>query len=136
MPKEKLDDARRAFYALCTHIDHQMRVIIGTLREEGLLDNTIIVFTSDHGEMLGEHDMYAKRVMYEMSANIPMIISGLPEDKRIGKDVVDDRLVGLQDVMPTLLDLTGLEIPNTCTGISMTGDTKRLTLYCDITPLA
>ena len=131
LPKEKLDDARRAFYALCTHIDHQMRVIIGTLREEGLLDNTIIVFTSDHGEMLGEHDMYAKRVMYEMSANIPMIISGLPEDKRIGKDVVDDRLVGLQDVMPTLLDLTGLEIPNTCTGISMTGDTKRLTLYCE-----
>src|SRR5690606_6356705 len=47
--------ARRAFYALCTHIDHQLRVVIGTLREEGVLNNTIIMFSSDHGDMLGNH---------------------------------------------------------------------------------
>ena len=47
--------ARQAFYALCTHIDHQLRVVIGTLREEGILDNTILLFTSDHGDMLGNH---------------------------------------------------------------------------------
>ncbi|MEZ4621077.1 MAG: sulfatase-like hydrolase/transferase [Caldilineaceae bacterium] len=46
--------ARQAFYALCTHIDHQIRVVIGTLREEGLLDNTIILFTSDHGDHVGQ----------------------------------------------------------------------------------
>ncbi len=52
---------RRAFYALCTQIDHQMRLVIGTLREEMLLDNTIILFTSDHGDMLGNHGLWAKR---------------------------------------------------------------------------
>ena len=131
LPKGKLADARRAFYALCTHIDHQMRVIIGTLREEDLLDNTVIVFTSDHGEMLGEHELYAKRVMYEMSANIPMIISGPPKDMRVLQNSVDDRLIGLQDVMPTLLDLAGLDIPETCTGISMIGESQRESLYCE-----
>ena len=49
-----LREARRAFYALCTHIDHQFRVVLGTLREEGLLDDTIILFTADHGDMLGD----------------------------------------------------------------------------------
>ena len=67
MSDKKLGDTRRAFYALCTHIDHQIRTIIGTLREEKILDNTIILFCSDHGEMLGEHGLYAKRVMYENS---------------------------------------------------------------------
>jgi len=128
---EQMAEARRAFYALCTHIDHQIRTIIGTLREEGELDNTIVLFTSDHGEMLGEHDLYAKRVMYEMSANVPMIISGLPKSERVGKNTVDNRLVGLQDVMPTLLDLADISIPETCTGLSMLGAEQRSTLYCE-----
>ena len=62
---------------LCTHIDHQLRVLLGTLREEGELDNTIICFTSDHGDMLGNHGMWAKRLFYEYSANIPMILLGV-----------------------------------------------------------
>ena len=131
LPDQKLAATRRAFYALCTHIDHQIRVIIGTLREEGLLDNTIIIFTSDHGEMLGEHGLYAKRLMYEMSANVPMIISGMPKDDRVGKNIIDDRLVGLQDIMPTLLDLAGAPVPGSCTGISMVGAATRETLYCE-----
>ena len=44
--------ARRAYFAQCTYIDHQIRLLIGTLREQGLLHNTLIVFTSDHGDML------------------------------------------------------------------------------------
>lgn len=131
LPEKKLEDVRRAFYALCTHIDHQIRLIIGTLREENLLDNTVIVFTSDHGEMLGEHNLYAKRLMYEMSANIPMIISGLPKDDRVSQNALDSRLVGLQDVMPTLLDIAGLEVPASCTGISMIGHQRREILYCE-----
>ena len=60
--------ARRAFYALCTHIDHQLRVVLGTLREQGILDNTVILFTSDHGDMLGKHGLWAKTLYYEESA--------------------------------------------------------------------
>ena len=50
-----LKRARQAFYALATHIDHQIRLVIGLLREENLLNNTVIAFTSDHGDMLGNH---------------------------------------------------------------------------------
>ena len=121
--------ARRAFYALCTHIDHQIRVVIGTLREEALLDNTIILFTSDHGDMLGNHHLWAKRLFYEDSAKVPMILMGTANDARVGHHRTDDRLVGWQDVMPTLLDLAGIDIPATVEGISMVGERRREWLY-------
>ena len=124
-----IQDIRRAFYALCTHIDHQLRVVIGTLREEGLLDNTIICFLSDHGDMLGNHGLWAKRLFYEYAAQIPMILVGVAGDKRVGVRRVDDRLVGLQDVMPTLLDLAGVELPEAMDGLSMVGEQRRAQLY-------
>lgn len=124
--------ARLAFYALCTHIDHQLRVVIGTLREEGLLDNTIICFTSDHGDMLGNHSMWAKRLFYENSANIPLLLMGVAGDERVGHHRVDNRLVGWQDIMPTLLDLAGIDIPDTVEGISMVGERKRDWFYSEI----
>ena len=119
---------RRAFYALCTQIDHQLRVVIGTLREEGLLDNTIICFTADHGDMLGNHGLWAKRLYYEQSANVPMILLG-GRDGRVPHHTIDDRLVGWQDVMPTLLDLAGIDIPDTVEGLSMVGENRRTYLY-------
>ena len=121
--------ALRAFYALCTHIDHQLRAVIGTLREEGILDDTIILFTADHGDMLGHHGLWAKRLFYEPSANVPLLLLGRRGDSRIGVDAQDHRLAGLQDVMPTLLDLAGLPIPPTCNGIPLTSQTKRETFY-------
>ncbi len=127
--REQIRGARLAFYALCTHIDHQLRVVIGTLREEGLLGNTIICFTSDHGDMLGNHGMWAKRVFLENSARIPMILMGVKDDPRTGHHRIDNRLVGWQDVMPTLLDLCGIEIPDTVDGLSMVGDKKRAHFY-------
>ncbi len=128
----QIEMARCAFYALCTHIDHSLRVLIGTLREEGLLDSTIICFTSDHGDMLGNHNMLAKRLFYEGSANIPMILLGTAGDERVGFNRVDDRLVGWQDVMPTLLDLAGVDIPDTVEGMSMVGEQKRDWFYGEV----
>ena len=95
------------------------------------MDDTIILFTGDHGDLLGDHGLYAKRYMYEWSARIPMILVGRAGDDRVGHHKVDDRPVGLQDVMPTLLDLAGIDIPNSCTGLSMIGEEKRDTLYCE-----
>ena len=122
----------QGFYALCTHIDHQLRVVIGTLREENLLGSTAICFTSDHGDMLGRHGMWAKRLFYEGSANIPMILVGAEGDRRIGHHRVDDRLVGWQDLMPTLLDIAGIQIPETVEGLSMVGDRQREWLYGEV----
>ncbi len=125
---EEIKGIRRAFYAMCTHIDHQLRVVIGTLRQEGLLGETIICFTSDHGDMLGNHGYWAKHWMYEDSANVPMLLKGTADqatDGTVGSGRHDDRLVGLADVMPTLLELAGLDVPDHCKGQSMISDKKR-----------
>ena len=132
MEVRQIRDALQGFYALCTHIDHQLRVVVGTLREESLLASTAICFTSDHGDMLGRHGMWAKRLFYEGSANIPMILVGPEGDGRVGHHQVDDRLVGWQDVMPTLLDIAGIAIPESVEGLSMVGDRQRKWLYGEV----
>jgi arylsulfatase A-like enzyme len=132
IPQQQIRAIHRAFYALCTHIDHQIRVVIGTLREEGLLGNTILCFTSDHGDMLGDHGLWAKHWMYEGSNHVPMIVVGTDEQKRngrVGHHAVDDRLVATRDIMPTLLDLADVEIPEHCEGYSMVGDTQHPQLF-------
>lgn len=121
--------AKRAFYALCTQIDFQIRYLIGTLRLEGILEDTIILFTSDHGDMLGNHDMAAKRIFYESSANIPMILSVDKGNPKARNGMVDDRLVAFCDVMPTLLDLCDIPVPETVDGQSMVGETRRTHVY-------
>ncbi len=120
--------AKKHFYALCTQIDQQIGAMIGTIREEGQLDNTIILFTSDHGESLGDHGIWAKQNFYEGSAGIPMILVGPKDSDRVGFNQTDDRLVCLADVMPTLLDLAGIDVPETVTGQSMLSE-PRETLY-------
>ena len=76
--------------------------------------------------------MWAKRLYYEDSANVPMLLVGTAGDERVGHHRVDDRLVGWQDVMPTLLHLAGIDIPDTVDGIPMVGDEKRDWLYGEI----
>ncbi len=125
---EALADVRRAFYAQCTQIDAQLRLVIGTLREEGVLDNTVILVTGDHGDMLGDFGLYAKRLFYEGSARVPMILTAPKNFPRIGAGVIDRRPVGLADVMPTLLDIAGIAVPDTCDGRSMLGE-RRDILY-------
>ncbi len=123
--------ARAGFYAQCTFIDHQIRLLIGTLREEGLLDDTIIVFISDHGDMLGEHGLWAKPPLFEMAANVPFIISDLPGENRLTAGAPDDRLVLLQDLMPTLLDLCGIPVPLSVEGLSLLSKERRSYVYSE-----
>ena len=123
--------ARRAFYALCTHIDHQLRLVIGTLREEGLLDDTIILFTSDHGDMLGNHGLYAKAVCYDDAARVPLILAPAADDTRVARGTVDDRLAEIRDVMPTLLEMAGVPVPTSVEGQSLLGSARRDNLYAE-----
>ena len=122
--KAERDLAIRGFYATCTHIDHQIRLVIGTLREQGILHNTVIVFTSDHGDMLGTHGMWAKTLFYEMSANIPFIVVPASGDNRLAKGK-DQRLVELRDLMPTVMDLAGLKVPEGLDGYSLLNPRAR-----------
>ncbi len=131
LPPDRLAAMRRAFYAQCTLIDHQLRVVIGTLREQQMLDDTILLFTSDHGDMLGDHGLYAKRAMLRGSVSVPMLLMGTAASDRVRPGRVDGRLAGLQDIMPTLLDLAGIDAPDGMTGLSLVGDHQRETLYCE-----
>jgi arylsulfatase A-like enzyme len=128
-PAEYIDLVRRAFFATMTHIDHQIRAVLGTLNEEGLRNNTIVAFTSDHGDMLGQHRMWGKTLFYEDSTRIPLVILP-PQSMDIGpRGRVDDRLVEISDIMPTLLDLCGIPIPETVEGHSIFGDERRLEIF-------
>jgi arylsulfatase A-like enzyme len=131
LSESRLAAVRRAFHAQCTLIDHQIRLVIGTLRENLLLEDTILVFTSDHGDMLGDHGLFAKRMMLDGSARVPLLVMGVAGCDRVLPGTVDDRLAGMQDIMPTLLDLAGIERPDTSTGRSLVGDPPRDTLYCE-----
>lgn len=131
LPPDRLAAMRRAFYAQCTLVDHQLRLVIGTLREQQMLDDTILLFTSDHGDMLGDHGLFAKRVMLRGSVSVPMLLMGTAGSDRVRPGTVDGRLAGLQDIMPTLLDLAGIDAPDGMTGLSLVGDVRRETLYCE-----
>ena len=122
--------AIQAFYGECTHIDYSTRLLIGSLREHGLLESTILVFTSDHGEMLFSHEMLGKRSFYEESARIPLIIVGAKEELPRGSS--SDRLVCLEDLMPTLLSLCRLPVPPHVQGESLLEEGKREYLYGEI----
>lgn len=129
--KRTSDIARKAYYSVCTYIDHQLRLVIGTLREQGLLEDTMILFTSDHGDMMGSHNLYMKNVMYEDSVKVPFILSpAAGSDMPCG--IVDDRLVELRDVMPTLLKMAGLEVPESVTGESLTEPSRREYVYGEL----
>lgn len=122
--------AKKAFFAQCTLIDHQMRILIGTLRETGLLNDTIIGFFSDHGDSLFDHGICAKRNFYEGSTNVPFLLGGKPLEEFRGE--VRDDITCHEDFMPTLLDLCGIDIPSHVEGISLFSGKKREMLYCEV----
>jgi arylsulfatase A-like enzyme len=92
------------YYGLVTFQDGQVARLLDFLAGRGIDDNTIILYTADHGEMLGDFDIFFKGNMYSASVRVPLMISypGV-----IPAGVVSDGLAGLQDILPTLLALTG-----------------------------
>lgn len=116
--EQQRDRARRAYYAQCTFIDHQINRLITALLEHHVWDNTAIVFVSDHGEMLFEHGLVAKSLPYESSAGVPLIVRP-PARMGIQGGLTVDRPVELRDVLPTLCDLAGIPIPTEIDGASV-----------------
>lgn len=108
--QEPLDEAtlRRAicaYYALVSFMDAQIGEVLSTLDAAGLTDSTRILYTNDHGDMVGKHGLWYKSVMYEDSAGVSMIVAGpdIPEGK------VSQTNVTLVDVFPTALQATGVQ---------------------------
>ena len=112
-----LKRARRCYYAQVTHIDYQLGRLFGELMSRGLYENTVIVITSDHGEHLGDHGLFAKSTFLESSARVPIIMR-LPREHGIYNRRVDQPTL-TADIVPTLLELAGLQPDEAMDGISL-----------------
>ena len=116
---ETLRETQAGYFGLIEHIDSQIAPLIREFkaRSEKAGRPWVIVLTSDHGEMLGDHGYFRKCEPYEGSANIPFIISGSPE---LGfKAGCVSQPVCLEDILPTLLALAGTESPDQVDGVNL-----------------
>jgi arylsulfatase A-like enzyme len=111
-PLQEIQDAMAGYWASIHHIDDRIRYVLTRLFEYGsprAKEPTLILFTTDHGELLGEHHLWRKTLPYEGSSHIPFLISGrnIPDLK----PGISDDLVCLEDVVATVLDRCGVDLP-------------------------
>ncbi|MCC5905857.1 MAG: sulfatase-like hydrolase/transferase [Balneolaceae bacterium] len=99
---------RQEFYAIISHMDTQIGYILDSLDENGKTENTIIIFTADHGLAVGQHGLLGKQNMYEHSLRVPFILTG----PGIPSGEVNESSIYLQDVVPTSIELAGGSVPD------------------------
>ncbi|MBR5598157.1 MAG: arylsulfatase [Lachnospiraceae bacterium] len=116
---ELIRQAQVGYYACITHLDHQIGRLIMALTEHELQNDTVILFTSDHGEELCDHHFFRKSMPYQGSIHIPMILSGNLSFAGLEPGAICHDVVELRDVMPTLLEIAGASIPETVDGLSL-----------------
>ena len=114
--KKALPEYQRIYYAMTANLDWNVGRLLSALRESGLADDTIVVFTSDHGEMFGAHGRVFKMTFYEESIRVPFLIRW---PGRIRKSVRSDACLATPDIMPTVLSLMGLPIPEDVEGMDL-----------------
>ncbi|KRE83784.1 arylsulfatase [Paenibacillus sp. Soil766] len=119
MPKRRLDRARAAYYALISHLDEQIGRLINAMQEYGVHKDTLIVFTSDHGELIGDHHHFRKSLPYEGSAKIPFIVCDPSGRFGFAKGSRVEEVIELRDIMPTLLHAADVTRPQTVEGESL-----------------
>lgn len=127
-PADYIENSRRHYYASVTFVDEQVGRIVQALKETGRYDNALIVFTSDHGDMMGDHHHWRKTYAYEGSAGIPMIVK-VPSSLQgtLPKGSTIEQPVELRDILPTLLEAAGAQVPSDMDGRSMLALTKGQT---------
>ena len=112
---EEIRRARASYYASVTEVDYYIGQTIQKLKDEGIYEDTIILFTSDHGNLIGEYGQFQKSQIYDLVTRVPMIMAG----PGIPKGVVNDNIYESVDVVPTLFSKIGLQIPERMYGVDM-----------------
>ncbi len=115
MDDESVRLVRRIYYAMIAEVDAMLGDLLSTLEEQGLEDNTYVIFTSDHGEMNMEHDQFYKMNHYEAAVRVPLMVAG-PD---IVGGQVTDHLTSLVDLYPTVMDMVGADQPDGLDGHSL-----------------
>ncbi len=112
-PREKNEIKRHLseYYAMVSHLDACIGKILDSVNENGLADNTIVIFASDNGLAVGSHGLMGKQNLYEHSIRVPLIING-PD---IPKDTISDSPVFIADLFPTILHILNVAQQKTCT---------------------
>ncbi|MDX1285393.1 MAG: sulfatase [Draconibacterium sp.] len=139
--KEKALVELQGYYAHCTATDKAIGEIIQKTKDLGIYKNSVIVFTSDHGEMMGGHDFrpYMKHQPFSESANVPFLVSYPNMGNVEGKTA--EAAITTPDILPSLLSLCGVNIPETIEGYDLTDifkspekDSERAALFMNLSP--
>ena len=120
--EEDIRSALQSYYAGISYVDEQIGRVIQVLKSRGEYENTLILFTADHGDMMGDNHIWRKCRAYEGSANVPMILRW-PENISVesSRGKIRNELIELRDVLPTFLDAAGMPKPAEMDGESMLG---------------
>ena len=118
LSEQEFEDMRAVYFGLIAEVDHQIGRIIDHLKATGEYDNTLIIFTSDHGEMLGDHWSWGKGGFFDASNHVPLII----RDPHASPSACGRRVNALTesvDLMPTILEWMGCDVPSEVNGVSL-----------------
>jgi choline-sulfatase len=135
----QLRRARAAYFACVEFLDQVLGELLATAKREGLLEDTVVVYTSDHGDMAGEHDLWWKQSWHEGSSHVPLAVQ-TPGHRAGGRDPASvETPVSLLDLYPTLCGLAGVDTPDGLDGVDLSGavrtgtEPERGPAVCDTT---
>jgi arylsulfatase A-like enzyme len=117
--ERSLRQLRATYYGLMTEVDDHIGKLVELLKETGQYDDTVIVFGSDHGDLLGDHHLLGKGSYFDQNVHVPLIIR-VPNEaaKNTGIKIVDAFTENI-DIFPTILELFGADVPRQCDGNSL-----------------
>jgi arylsulfatase A-like enzyme len=116
MPELELRQMRACYYGMMNEVDDAVGRIVEHLKATGEYDDTLIVFTCDHGEMGGDHYTWGKELYFDQSFHIPLVVRDPRGSSDAGRGKQVDAFTESVDIMPTVLDWLGLETPAQCDG--------------------
>lgn len=111
--------ARATYYGMISEVDAQIGRLLSFLKAADAYDDTLVVFTSDHGEYLGDHWQFAKYSYFDQAFHIPLIVRDPRRQAEGGKGAQIEAFTENVDIMPTILDCINLDIPSQCDGESL-----------------
>ncbi|MEZ5825920.1 MAG: alkaline phosphatase family protein [Geminicoccaceae bacterium] len=117
LSEDRVRELRAVYLGLMSEVDHHLGRILDALTDSGRLDDTLVIFTSDHGEMLGDHGMIGKSGFFPQAFHVPLVIRDPRNAKARGSEV--GSFTEHVDLMPTMLDWLGLPVPRQCDGHSL-----------------
>lgn len=114
--RRRLPAWRRGYYAMVANLDWNLGRLLAAIDKAGLAESTIVVFSSDHGEMFGAHGRRAKNIFYDEAARVPLLVRW---PGHVPAGAVSDACLATVDIMPTLLGLAGLAVPRAAEGMDL-----------------